>query len=244
MGSDRKAEVFFKKLDKSTSFQQWLRKIRKQFGIPLSGFKTTKKASEWLWNTEDEGMIAMFKRDGRYEKFQAYSKAKEELLNEFSIPPSFAATLDGKILYAQDVKQNDGGLLPFGCVLIDPRDQEYMHVFQPEEYWKASRVPHATLLIHAGATKSGINDYVVKNWHRIQELIEGNTKTKRIRANTKEERDKVIFELCSKSSKELGVKGGLNREYRIKQILFDDHRIRMSESNIKRICAEQRRIRS
>ena len=119
-----------------------------------------------------------------------------------------------------------------------------MHVFQPEEYWKASRAPHATLLIHSGATKSGINDYVRKNWHRIQELIEGNTPTKRIRASTKEKRDKVVFGLCSQSSKELGVKDGLNREYRIKQILLDDHGIRMSESNIKRICAEQRRMRS
>lgn len=241
MGSDSKGKIFFGKLDMSASFQKRLRETRKLFGIPQLGFRTIKKGDEWLWSLEDEGMAGLFKNDGRYEKYVNYGKAKEGLMNEFSIPPSFAAALDGKVLFANRVLK-DTLPLSFGCVLLDPGDEERMHLFQPEQYWSRSRTSHATLLIHAGASRSDVISYIRRNWDRIQDLVSGSSSSKRIRKSTMQRRDEVIFEYCSMTREELGLKTGEYKTSKVKKLLATEQKIFESEGNIKRIYREQRSL--
>jgi hypothetical protein len=235
MSSDHKGLVFFGKLDQSEKFQKSLREIRGQFDVPLNGFKTKEKASDWLWNLEYRWNDDMFKKDNKgYRKLKAYKEARKQLIRYFKIPPIFARVIDQKISYAKNIFPKISWP-DFGCTILEIEDRE--STFDPMDDWEGS---YATILIHQGANRSGVREYISQNWDKIEAIIK---KVPRLRKRTKQERDNIVLSLCCKSSKELGVRDGLSREPFIKNILAEDYHFYMSEGNIKRICAEQRRIK-
>lgn len=243
MGSDKKAEVFFKNLDMSVSFQNRLREIRKSFGLPSSGYKSLKKARDWLWKLDDEGYGDMFKKNNRYREMKSYEAAKNALMGEFRIPPSFASLLDDKIL-----SPNAGEAIwswesvAHGCTLVDPTEEDRLYNFKLRKYWDAS-LPTAKLLIHAGAKKTDVLDYVRNNWDRIQELIKTRKPIKGIRSRPNKSRDEIIFEYWNMSREQLGVKKGRYKIFKVQELLKEEQGIDETDYNIKRICIEQQRLK-
>lgn len=238
MAGDKKALIFFGDLELSTSFQERLRNIRKQFGVPVGGFKEKQKATQWLWGLEYNLYDDMFKEDNKnYRKLQAYKDARKQLIKDFNIPPPFGGILNKKIVYSKNISIEDWEYPTFGCSILEYGHEE--ETFDPKDDWD-SKKSYAILLIHDGANKSDVKKYIEKNWYRIEKLIES---SKRIYKRRKRGRDEIILDLCNKSGKELVVKNGLSKEYRIRQILAEKHTIYTSEGNIKRICTEERKRR-
>ncbi|HEY4515583.1 MAG TPA: hypothetical protein VJH67_00110 [Candidatus Paceibacterota bacterium] len=240
MSNDKKVSVFFEKLDKNKLFQIKIRNIRAGFGIEIDGYNSLKDGFGWLLKKEswDEDMFK--KNDVDYQKLQSFNKAKQNLIGDFKIPLSFVEFLESKIVFSDKVLKKY--FLPnnFGCLLIESRFQD--QEFNPEEYWKKSGEPYVKLLIHKGASRDSVKEYISKNWKKIEKII---GKEVRIRKRPMSERDGLIFDFSKKSNEALGIKQyEKSRDIVIARLMKENGFSEVTAEIVRKVVSLQKKLQS
>ena len=187
--SKTKYQILWDELKSKKFFRKGVSEIRKDFHIPSKGFKTENERDIWHnW---------LVKSKDRHKKFMsAFADLNmncfAELDKKYKSEAASAGNLDIALLTYVQRGEYDKDFLAYNL------EKPYgANLRKFENTW--------AIVVHEGAEKQDVIDFVRKEWDSIRILIGGGTKNKypRIRVRTKADRDKRIFQLYSKKTEEL-----------------------------------------
>lgn len=225
---DKKTNLRTKKLIYELSlnekFNNFIKSARKQLLIPSSGFKSDVKFNEWLDGDKENGMNLV-----------AFDF---EIQEKFGIPLTYCTIVSQYLCFGPDK-------------IKIPRDPKIVieNIYSDDEgsldeLYKKTNVPFVKVYILGGSTKEQVVQELRDRWEEIERVFWRQGCDSRIVKEIKnEERDALIFDLYSKSRKDLGMKKGTYKEMTVARILREKYQTEISADEVKTIVKKQRKMR-
>jgi len=184
-------EEFFYKLSLRQEFQQDILSARKQLGILERGLASEDDRIEWLSANKDKAFNFMGIELGLKERYK--------------IPLEYWIFISEYIFFGESRGVLKSNIAP---VVIDEHAHEEGDRYRYgdiEGFYRETGEPYAKLFILGTASKTGVINFINKNWGKIEDVldVQRGQKRKRVRKTTNKERNRLIKELWRKSAKEL-----------------------------------------
>ncbi len=213
----QKAQETIYRLSIRSDFRADVIRIREMFGLPVKGITRKEDINRWFRGTGSKN----------YSKFlDAYMK----VMSKYKLPSNFCNLIEDHILH--------GGRFNVWPTLEEMIFCEMSVDPKQEERYRKEGMPFAKLLIFPGASQKFVKRYIEKNWANINKLV---GKPGRVRVSKNHNRDLIIADLWSRSSKELGMERGAYKDIFISNLLRNKYDIVVSSDNVRKIASTMRK---
>lgn len=218
----------------SDEFWRDVARIRKEYDIPLEGFKNENEKIDWLEKLNLKALKIFTSEIDLSIKYQIpiFNRADLTWYVYFGNP-------NQRKLNSQTYEDTD--------VLIDPiAHKDYaLHLTNPDRLYVDAKQPFVKLYIFDTATSKGTTKFIKENWEKIQEILmeQRQDTKKRIRVKNNRERDELIYELSKKSTKELKQLAKQTKEMAIAKIMRENEYSEVTDIIVKKIIVQQNKLR-
>lgn len=226
-------EIYYRARQKR-SFQATLEELRSRYGIPAGGFRSFREASNWWFTNGSE----------------TFHQNVHDLIRSQKLPLASHKLMEDYVL-----SDNIFPLLPkrgsFSCEYDQyiPSSQRVLGIhesFSREYAWQDADKPFIRIYIGEDTSLPSLKRFLDKYWPNIrQDVFQKAKGTKVARRSLYSDRDELIWFYYQKSKEDLGVgsKYGLTRDIQVSNILEDEHGIRVSPENVRKIVQRKRQLR-